>query len=123
MAEIRTLGGIVLRNRELNGGSIPGTAKMGEPFVNLYNGVLRFSGTSGGDFEGSSQTGVFEVQIELLDAADDFYLSTGVKIEGSTNELETAGASGNQITLMCIIANQWWITGEVGTSADAGAID
>ena len=69
------------------------------------------------------QTGAYEVQVEALDAADDFYLVDGTKIEGSTNELGTAGASGNQITLTCVIANQWWVTGQIGTSVDAGAID
>lgn len=52
---------ITLRDKQTAGGSIPGTALLGEPFVNLYDGVLKFSGVSGGDFETSNQTDVFEV--------------------------------------------------------------
>jgi len=45
----------------------------------------------------------------------------GTKIEGTTHEIQTAGASGNQITLMCIAVNEWWVTGEIGTSTSEAA--
>lgn len=60
MSEIRGAR-ILIRDRQVNGGAIPSDALMGEPFVNLYNGILKFSGVTGGDYEPSSQTGVFEV--------------------------------------------------------------
>jgi hypothetical protein len=52
---------ITLRDRQTTGGSIPGDAQFGEPFVNLFDGVLRFSAVTGGGFEPSTQTNVFEV--------------------------------------------------------------
>ena len=52
---------ITLRDKQTAGGSIPGTALLGEPFINLYDGVLKFSGVTGGGFETSNQTDVFEV--------------------------------------------------------------
>ena len=52
---------ITLRDKQTTGGSIPGTALLGEPFINLYDGVLKFSGVTGGGFETSNQTDVFEV--------------------------------------------------------------
>lgn len=58
MAEIRQAT-IKVRDRQVSGGSIPGDAVFGEPFVNLYNGVLRFSGVTGGGYEASTQIGVF----------------------------------------------------------------
>jgi len=67
------------------------------------------------------QTGAYDVDIAVLDAADDIYMTDGTKVEGTTNELQTAGASGNQITLMCIAVNEWWVTGEIGTSTSEAA--
>ena len=52
---------ITLRDKQTTGGSVPGTALLGEPFINLYDGVLKFSGVTGGGFETSNQTDVFEV--------------------------------------------------------------
>jgi len=51
---------ITLRDKQTTGGLIPSSALFGEPFVNLYDGVLKFSGVTGGSFEQSSQSGVFE---------------------------------------------------------------
>ena len=67
------------------------------------------------------QTGAYAVDIAVLDAADDIYMTDGTKIEGTTHEIQTAGASGNQITLMCIAVNEWWVTGEIGTSTSEAA--
>jgi len=61
------------------------------------------------------QTGAFAVDISFADAADDAYLSDYTKVEGTTHELQTAGVAGNQVTIMCIAANTWKITGEIGT--------
>jgi len=67
------------------------------------------------------QTGAYAVDIAVLDADDDIYMTDGTKVEGTTNELQTAGAAGNQITLMCIAVNEWWVTGEIGTSTSEAA--
>jgi len=67
------------------------------------------------------QYNAYAVDIALLDAADDIYMADGTKVEGTTNELQTAGAAGNQITLLCLLANQWWVTGEIGTSTSEAA--
>ena len=53
--------------------------------------------------------------VDFLDAADDFYLSNGTLVDGAANELVLAGAAGSQVTLVCLQANKWWITGEIGT--------
>jgi len=67
------------------------------------------------------QTGAFAVDIAFLDASDDAYLSDGTAVEGTTNEIQTAGAAGNQVTLVCLEANKWWITGEIGTCTSEAA--
>lgn len=93
---------IKVRDRQVSGGSIPGDALFGEPFVNLYNGVLRFSGVTGGDFEPSSQTGVFEVGSSLysqkitnrLNINDNFIISGGTGIISTYEGTSGAGLSG-----------------------------
>jgi hypothetical protein len=101
MAEIRQAT-IKVRDRQVSGGSIPGDAVFGEPFVNLYNGVLRFSGVTGGDFETSSQTGVFEVGSSLynqkitnrLNINDNFIISGGTGLISTYGGASGAGLSG-----------------------------
>ena len=40
-----------LKNNQSNNGTLPSSGvQMGEPLVNLYNGILFFSGTTGGDY-------------------------------------------------------------------------
>ena len=89
---------ITLRDKQTTGGNVPGTALFGEPFVNLYDGILKFSGVTGGSFETSSQIGVFEVGSNLynqritnrLNVNDNFIIS------GDTGLISTyAGATGS----------------------------
>ena len=54
-----------------------------------------------------------------LDASDSFVLSDGTETTAG-DEIDLAGAKGSQVTVMCIEANKWWITGEVGTCTDGG---
>jgi len=96
MAEIRQAT-ILIRDRQVTGGAIPSTAFMAEPFVNLYDGVLRFSGVTGGGYEPSSSSSVFEVGSTLynskitnrLNINDNFIISGGTGIistyEGTTS--------------------------------------
>lgn len=101
MAEIRQAT-IKVRDRQVSGGSIPGDAVFGEPFVNLYNGVLRFSGVTGGDFESSTQTGVFEVGSSLynqkitnrLNINDNFIISGGTGLISTYGGTSGAGILG-----------------------------
>lgn len=79
---------ITLRDRQTTGGSIPSDALFGEPFVNAYDGILRFSGVTGGSFEPSTQSGVFEVGSTLynqkitnrLNINNNFIISGGTGI-------------------------------------------
>ena len=90
MSEIRQAR-LLIRDRQVNGGLVPGTALMGEPFVNLYNGALRFSGVTGGDFEESSQTGIFEVGSKLFNSKITNRLNIGDNfiISGDTGRIST----------------------------------
>lgn len=93
---------ITLRDRQVSGGSIPGTALMGEPFVNLFSGILAFSAVTGGDYETSSQTGIFETGSKLynqkitnrLNVNDNFIISGDTGLISTYNGLSGAGLSG-----------------------------
>ena len=56
-----------LKNNQTNAGVLPsGGVEMGEPLVNLYNGILFFSGTTGGNFVPSDNNpNYFEVGSNL----------------------------------------------------------
>jgi len=56
------------------------------------------------------------------DAADLFVLSDGTALDAQ-DELDLAGAAGNQVTVVCLEANKWYVTGEVGTCVDGGVAD
>jgi len=92
MAEIRQAT-IKVRDRQVTGGSIPGDALFGEPFVNLYNGVLRFSGVTGGDYEASAQSGIFEVGSTLYNSyvSNRFNINDNFIISGGTGLISTYG--------------------------------
>jgi len=75
--------------------------------------------TATGQWITVKQTGAYAVDISFS-GTDVGYLVDGTEVEG-TNEIQTAGASGNQVTLMCIVAKQWWVTGEIGTSTEEAA--
>lgn len=93
---------ITLRDRQVSGGSIPSSALMGEPFVNSFNGVLFFSAVIGGDYETTSQTGIFEVGSKLynqkitnrLNINDNFIISGDTGLISTYNGLSGAGLSG-----------------------------
>jgi hypothetical protein len=101
MTQIRDVR-LLIRDRQVDGGAIPGSALMGEPFVNLYNGVLRFSGVTGGDFETSSQSGIFEVGSRLynqrienrLNINDNFIISGGTGLISTYGGSSGAGIDG-----------------------------
>jgi len=96
MAEIRQVT-IKVRDRQVNGGLLPVDTVFGEPFVNLYNGVLRFSGVTGGDFEESGQSGVFEVGSKLYNSniSNRLNINDNFIISGGTGLISTyGGASG-----------------------------
>ena len=56
------------------------------------------------------------------DAADQFILANGTALDAQ-NELDLAGAAGSQVCIMCLQANEWWVTGYIGTPVDGGAAD
>ena len=93
---------ITLRDKQTTGGSVPGTALFGEPFVNLFDGVLKFSGVTGGSFETSSQANVFEVGSVLynqkitnrLNINNNFIISGGTGIISTYNGASGSGLSG-----------------------------
>lgn len=82
MATRRTIH--VLKNNQTNNGSLPTTGvQMGEPLVNLYNGILFFSGTTGGNFTPSNLNSTyFEVGSNLYDLA---IRNKIVQYQGQTN--------------------------------------
>lgn len=82
---------IVVRNKQTTGGSLPPSAKFGEPFVNLYDGVLRFSGITGGSFESSSESGVFEVGSKLYNSniTNRLSINNNFIISGDTGIIST----------------------------------
>ena len=50
----------ILKNTQTNNKSLPvGGIEMGEPLVNLFNGILYFSGTSGGNFTPSDNNSTY----------------------------------------------------------------
>lgn len=88
---------ITLRDRQTTGGSIPGDAQFGEPFVNLFDGVLRFSAVTGGGFEPSTQTNVFEVGSTLYNQkiTNRLNINNNFIISGDTGLISTyQGATG-----------------------------
>ena len=92
---------ITLRDKQTTGGSIPGSALMGEPFVNLYDGVLKFSGVTGGIYEPSTQAGVFEVGSTLYNQkiTNRLSINNNFIISGDTGKISTyAGTSGAGLT-------------------------
>jgi hypothetical protein len=82
---------ITLRDKQTTGGSIPGTALMGEPFINLFDGVLKFSAVTGGSFEPSTQTGVFEVGSTLYNQkiTNRLNINDNFIISGDTGKIST----------------------------------
>lgn len=61
MATRRTI--YKLKNNQTNNGALPTSGvQMGEPLVNLYNGIVFFSGTTGGDF---TQSGLNATYFEV----------------------------------------------------------
>jgi hypothetical protein len=56
------------------------------------------------------------------DANDAFVLSDGTDI-GNGDELDLSGDAGSQVTVTCLQANKWWVTGEIGTCTDGGGAD
>ena len=61
MATRRTI--YKLKSNQTNNGALPTSGvQMGEPLVNLYNGIVFFSGTTGGDF---TQSGLNATYFEV----------------------------------------------------------
>ena len=93
---------ITLRDKQTTGGSVPGTALLGEPFINLYDGVLKFSGITGGGFETSNQTDIFEVGSALynqkitnrLSVNGNFVVSGGTGLISTYNSPSGSGLIG-----------------------------
>jgi hypothetical protein len=117
---------ITLRDKQTTGGSIPGTALMGEPFVNLYDGILKFSGVTGGSYEPTTQTGVFEAGSKLynqritnrLNINDNFIISgdTGfISTYGGTSGAGLAGKFLSGTSAGFVVAN----IADIATSTDS----
>ena len=90
MAEIRQAT-ILIRDRQISGGALPSGALMAEPFVNLYDGVLRFSGVTGGSFESSNVASVFEVGSTLYNSkiTNRLNINDNLIISGDTGIIST----------------------------------
>jgi hypothetical protein len=75
----------LLKNSTTSGSTLPLTALKGEPLVNLYEGIMYFSGISGGNFTtGNTNTDFFEVGSKL----------TNLKLKNRLTEYESVSGSG-----------------------------
>jgi len=81
----------LVRKKSTTGGNVPSGALMGEPFVNLYDGILKFSGATGGGFEISAQSGVFEVGSKLYNQTitNRLNINSNFIISGDTGYIST----------------------------------
>jgi len=86
---------ILIRDRQVSGGALPSNALMGEPFVNLFDGVLKFSGVTGGGYEPSDVASVFEVGSTLYNSRinNRFNINDNFIISGGTGLISTYGGS------------------------------
>ena len=83
-----------LRQRTTAGGSVPTNAFYGEPFVNIFDGILYFSVYTGGSFvPASGQPTIFEVGSKLssLNINNNFVVSSGGTITEYANVTNMAG--------------------------------
>jgi hypothetical protein len=72
----------LLKNSTTSGATLPSVLK-GEPLVNLYNGIMYFSGVTGGDFTtGNTNTSYFEVGSHL----------TNLKLDGRIQKYDNTTA-------------------------------
>ena len=93
---------LLTRNKQTTGGNLPSNALMGEAFVNLYDGILKFSGVTGGGYEPSSDSSVFEVGSTLynskitnrLSVNNNFIVSGNTGIISKYNGLEGSNLNG-----------------------------
>jgi hypothetical protein len=88
---------IKIRNKQTTGGNVPAAALMAEPFVNTFDGVLKFSGTTGGSFEPAAQTSVFEVGSLLYNQkiSNRLSINGNFVISGDTGNVTTYGGSSS----------------------------
>jgi hypothetical protein len=96
MSEIRNAT-LLIRDRKVSGGALPSGALMAEPFINLFDGVLRFSGVTGGVYEPSNSLSVFEVGSTLYNSkiTNRLNINDTFIISGDTGLVSTyGGASG-----------------------------
>jgi hypothetical protein len=94
MGEIRQAT-ILVRDRQTTGGALPSGALMAEPFVNLYDGILKFSGVTGGVYEPSDVSSVFEVGSTLYNSkiTNRLNINDNFIISGDTGIISTYGAT------------------------------
>jgi hypothetical protein len=96
MAKRRTIH--ILKNNQVDNGALPtGGVQMGEPLVNLYNGILFFSGVTGGNYvQSNSNPGYFEIgsnlyNLELRNQITRYQNTSGVGLEGKFLSGTTTG--------------------------------
>jgi hypothetical protein len=94
MAETRNTR-LLVRKKLLSGGPLPTNALMGEPFINLYDGILKFSGVTGGAFTASAEAGVFEVGSKLYNQfiSNEFNVNDEFKIGSAGTITKYAGTT------------------------------
>jgi len=86
---------LLIRDKQTTGGALPAGALMAEPFVNLYDGILKFSGVTGGGFEPSDVASVFEVGSTLYNSkiTNRLNINDNFIISGDTGLISTYGGS------------------------------
>lgn len=92
---------LLVRKRGTSGGAVPANALFGEPFINTFDGILKFTGTTGGGFETSAESGVFEVGSTLYNSritnrlnVNDNFIVSGTGLISTYGGASGAGLGG-----------------------------
>lgn len=80
----------IFRNKKTFGSILPDDAKLGEPFVNVFEGRLLFKGVSGGSYNSIvEQSGVFEVgsNVSNLNVYSGINVNNLFSVTGNTGQI------------------------------------
>jgi hypothetical protein len=116
----------VLRKKETGGSNpIPSDVFLGEPLINIYDGILLFSGTPGGTYQPSpGQPGVFEVgsTISTLKVLSGINLNNLFIVTGTTGQITTyAGQSNLAGKFLSGTSNDGFVLADISSIAAAAA--
>lgn len=116
----------ILRKKETSGSNpIPSDVFLGEPLINIYDGILLFSGAPGGSYQPSpGQPGVFEVgsTVSVLKALSGINLNNLFIVTGSTGQITTyEGQSDLSGKFLSGTSNNGFVLADISSIAAASA--